>query len=546
MATNAKDTIYIDVDDEITSIVDKLQNSDSKIVALVLPKRAVALQSIVNMKLLKRAADEAGKSPVLITSETGLLPLAGATGLYVAKNLQSKPEVPSAPDGPLTDDEELVAHVEPETAPSNDTPSALGSTVLDDTVEFENEEAPVLSKPAGGAKSPKKAKKPSKKQKIPNFEKFRKKLFIIGGALIALIALWYVAVFVAPKATIAIQTDTEQKEASLEFTADPALGEYTEGELAVPAKVAEVPKDATESAPATGQKDIGTKATGTVTFSQPCSPDTPPTIPSGTGVSANGLTYITQSSVTLSPQISGGCNFRGSSKVVAQKNGDQYNIGAASYSVSGFPDVSGSGTAMTGGSSRTVKVVTENDVKAAKEKLGIDEEVIKTDLRRQLEDEGYFVIEDSFEKKNEDIGVNPGVDQEGDEVTVEYSANFTMVGVKQEDLEKVIEASLADEIDTEKQQVQDNGLDNATFKIIKSEPNGRTTLSLETQVGIGPRIDTEALKRDIAGKKGGETENIIRAFPGVKEVEVKYSPFWVGKTPKNTQKITVEFIGSTD
>src|SRR3954465_8126538 len=98
-AKPGKDTIYVDIDDEITSIIDKVENAEQKVVALVLPKRAASLQSIVNMKLLARSAKTAGKNPVLITSEAALLPLAGAAGLHVAKNLQSKPEVPEAPSG---------------------------------------------------------------------------------------------------------------------------------------------------------------------------------------------------------------------------------------------------------------------------------------------------------------------------------------------------------------------------------------------------------------------------------------------------------------
>ena len=66
MSVNAKqqnkDVIYIDVDDEITSIISKLQESSGKIVALVLPKRAVVLQSIVNLKLLKHIADNNKKN----------------------------------------------------------------------------------------------------------------------------------------------------------------------------------------------------------------------------------------------------------------------------------------------------------------------------------------------------------------------------------------------------------------------------------------------------------------------------------------------------
>src|SRR4051794_11658211 len=99
MATNQKDTIYIDIDDEITAIIDKVNASKERIVALVLPKRATVFQSIVNMKLLKRSAEDSKKQIVLITSESGLLPLAGAVGLYVANSLQSRPMIPSSPDG---------------------------------------------------------------------------------------------------------------------------------------------------------------------------------------------------------------------------------------------------------------------------------------------------------------------------------------------------------------------------------------------------------------------------------------------------------------
>ena len=96
-AVTGKETVYVDVDDEITNIIDKVKSSPSKIIALVLPKRATVLQSVVNMKLLKKAATTSKKNVVLITSEAGLLPLAGAAGLHVAKSLQSKPEIPPLP-----------------------------------------------------------------------------------------------------------------------------------------------------------------------------------------------------------------------------------------------------------------------------------------------------------------------------------------------------------------------------------------------------------------------------------------------------------------
>ena len=128
----AKDVIYIDVDDEITTIIDKVRSSQSKILALVLPKRATTLQSIVNMKLLKRASDDANKHLVLITGEAGLMPLAANVGLYVAKTLQSKPEIPEVPHS-LTEapdnHEEAISLEDPAAAVVR--PSAAAGSIAD-------------------------------------------------------------------------------------------------------------------------------------------------------------------------------------------------------------------------------------------------------------------------------------------------------------------------------------------------------------------------------------------------------------------------------
>ena len=161
MSTAQKDTVYIDVDDEITTIVDKIQDSSAKVVALVLPKRAAALQSIVNMKLLKRSAEENDKTVVLITSEAGLLPLAGAVGIYTAKNLQTKPEIPPAPV--IKDEKEAVAEV-PEDAPI-DTEKSVGELAGASAVEDSVEIADKTEKPAKQAKA--------KKQKAPKKIKYQ-------------------------------------------------------------------------------------------------------------------------------------------------------------------------------------------------------------------------------------------------------------------------------------------------------------------------------------------------------------------------------------
>ena len=49
----------------------------------------------------------ANKNLVLVTSEAGLMPLAGSVGLYVADSPNSKPVIPPAPAGPSDEPEDI-------------------------------------------------------------------------------------------------------------------------------------------------------------------------------------------------------------------------------------------------------------------------------------------------------------------------------------------------------------------------------------------------------------------------------------------------------
>ena len=60
-----KDVIYIDVEDDITTIISKIKASKERIIALVPPRRIGVLQSAVNIRLLARAAISADKRIVL-------------------------------------------------------------------------------------------------------------------------------------------------------------------------------------------------------------------------------------------------------------------------------------------------------------------------------------------------------------------------------------------------------------------------------------------------------------------------------------------------
>ena len=76
-------TFYIDQEEEISSIVERLRKSVSVDNYLVIPKRALFLQSIVNLKLVKLEADKLKKNIVIVTQDELGRGLAEKSGIAV-------------------------------------------------------------------------------------------------------------------------------------------------------------------------------------------------------------------------------------------------------------------------------------------------------------------------------------------------------------------------------------------------------------------------------------------------------------------------------
>lgn len=556
MPANDKDTIYIDIDDEITTIIDKVKASNAKIVALVLPKRATVLQSIVNMKLLKRSAETAKKSLVLITSEAGLLPLAGTVGLYVAKNLQSKPEIPVVA-GADDEAEEVTAEPdgdeEPEFIPAAAANRPVGELASKSAVPVAADEAIETlqlddDEPETSAENTAPAAVKTKKNKklaVPNFNKFRTRLLLLIPLFLLLLIGLYVCAAVLPKATITISTDTSNVNSSLTFTADTAIKALDEAKLVVPAQLQKVDKAGSQQVATTGKKNNGTSATGSITMTAlKCSGSgNPADVPSGVGVTSNGLTFITQ--VNTSFHITGfnnGCatyTADNSTTVTAQAPGSNYNLNAATFKVAGRSDVSASGST-SGGTDNIVQVVSQSDIDSATQKITAqNSDAVKQQLQQQLQHAGLFALPITFQAGTPNTTASSQVGDQASTVTISQTTTYTMFGIKQADLKKLVDNDIKDKIDPAKQSVLDEGLSKANFRVVGQNATS-AQLAMSTVATAGPDLHVDSLKKQISGLKSGEIKTLLRNDPGVTDVDVHFSPFWVTKAPK-ASKITITF-----
>ncbi len=79
--------IFIDTDNEITFIIEKILNAKSEQVCLVVPDRASIFTSISTLKLLKRVIDKSNKLLILVTLDDNGIKLAQKVGFVVVRRL---------------------------------------------------------------------------------------------------------------------------------------------------------------------------------------------------------------------------------------------------------------------------------------------------------------------------------------------------------------------------------------------------------------------------------------------------------------------------
>ena len=390
---------------------------------------------------------------------------------------------------------------------------------------------------------PKKTKK-NKKLAVPNFERFR--LLLVAGGLILLLLIGGLifALTALPKAVISIKTDATTVDTSLPLLLSTTAKTANPDDGTIPAKLSQQSKTSTQQVPTTGQKNNGNKASGTVNVVN-CSDD-PVTIPAGTGFSSSGNTYISQESATIQNSdfnSKNECkkNKSGSVNIIAQSGGASFNKPAgASFTVAYSSNIlSGQGGNISGGTDSIVQTVNQNDISNAKAKLSASDDEVKQTLASQIKKDGMYAIIASFAPGTPTVTTSANVGDVANNVTVTQTTNYTMFGVSQDDLKTLIENSIKDQIDTEKQTILDNGLDKAVFNVDNLSATGGQ-LTLTTTASAGPDLNVATIKHDAAGKKAGEIKSQLKSNPDVTDVEVKLSPFWVSSVPKKDSRIKVE------
>lgn len=559
-----KDVIYIEPEDDITDIILKIENSKEKIVALVPPKKAGVFRSVVNIKLIAKAGATSEKSVVLVTVDPSILKLAAATKLPVAKNLQSAPVVPTVDATAEVDEaeeEELVEEedgtVETEKDVEELEPSMsekeLAKQAEEEVEEAEEDEEEAEEKPA--------KKKPAKKKKqnLIAWIKAHKKLAILAGVLgVGIIVLLIWMLFIAPAVdiTVSIKTDKQNFSENVTFTDKLEDENAEEGKFYLEQKKVEETQKIEFDA--TGKKNRGNKATGTLKVSAYFSGTGSIAINPGAQFTYNGLVYTANDyhgiswdgdedkcenskKIFANPDgtMSIRCLISDTVSVTAAEGGSKYNIAASS---SGWSTLSGadvvSTTAMEGGSDDEITVVQQSDIINAENQVKSSKEEENKQKLFDTIDDKYYIIDSSFEQSVSNTIATPAADEEvkeGVKPSIEVTTTATVYVIDKVKLEEYIKHKVDLGDDKEIYDIKDIYIEN-----INNIAVGSTT-KLKAQYFVGPKLTESELVDKIKGRGLGDARREISDIYGVSDVTINQSYPWVMAVPNDSNKITVRF-----
>ena len=564
-----KDTFYIEPEDDITDIINHIKASKQKIIALVPPKKLNVLRSSINLKLIARTAKIHDKAIVVVTTDPTLMKMAALSSLPFAKNLSSRPTLPSefneadleypakAKKANPSDEIEInekaaplgsVSRVRTTNEPAASRTNTNSNLEKNSTMNLDSEEV---------AKNPEDEEADNQPKKILTLDSLKNRIIIGVVAAVLLIGSFVWAFILAPAAKISVKIKTiaENFSENVSFVTDAKQAVSKDGKFFL--ETASLEKNSEVEFEATGEKNVGDKATGelrliatfdmSTTTATASRPDVA-TVPQGSAFAYRNLNFLTNQEVKISwdgsisncdaGRHNGKCQVAKTVKATAIEGGAKYNIEAVSSgwqsSVAGVEGYANS--AFKGGTDKIQKIVTASDITKAKEKL-TEADGVKEELFEKVPSDD-IKIEDSYKKVTADPTSSPAVDQPTENgkakltAKTTYSVNYVDKAAVEEYVKSVVSTRLGGD-----QKIYETG--NIFIEKFQNN-NNSVTAKIKATLKTGPEVTEQSVLEKSLGKKVGEVTTLIKSINGVSDVEVNTSFPWVRQIPNDANKVSIK------
>ncbi|PJC37231.1 hypothetical protein CO046_01505 [Candidatus Peregrinibacteria bacterium CG_4_9_14_0_2_um_filter_53_11] len=563
--------LYLEIDDEITTVFDKIKQLRVKRIALVIPRRANLFQSIINLKILYKKINEIGKEILIVTADTGGLQSAEKVGFLATTRLtERKPVVQEQPVAKTIRGERPVRlHGE--------------KVSISEVIKPERKEkiADFLQKIREKIKK-RKQKSSSRLVVVAPNKQALFTLVLVSVLLflaIAYIALPGATIYLTPRASVLDPTfnvtflDSEKNSGALNSANQPNI------------VVASIPVEAppfttTLAHNSTGKISKGTRARGTITITNKTTH--PWDLAATTRFQTEeGLIFRTPDALRVPPASNGAFGTL-DAVVIAdefdnlnQITGSRGNIGPSRFFLPGLREESRtdlfaeSTTPMTGGITQVIKVVTQEDLDAAQEAVKkqalkdgaillrdyLEEQnlVKKTNLTL-LTDPNILVISEPKVTLQDDL-----VGKQLDQFEVKASYTVSSIAYDQQELINKIKDRLITRVDPDKRIVEINDTDISYRFLELNKEAGRARLTItmravqiydiESENENGRRFHKKITDHILGLRVEAAKDYLRQQTEEIASVEIKTWPLWAPTIPTiadNIKFVVEDYNGAVE
>lgn len=568
-----KKVVYAEIDDEVTVIYDKIRNIQEKHVYVLLPKRAVLFQSVINLKILKRKVEDAEKTFSIITNDSNGIHLAYKAGIEVfnKSNGEGKPVLFSAG----TEDEKL--RITPLKASVNAIEEAPPTRLTERKLSISE----LLKKRYGkktldiskiSQNSPKKKEKSKFVIVAPNRHVLiALVIFIVFVLLVVVyIALPGVTIYLTPSATVLEKSvnitfaDYQKNKAELETRTPHLIASYQ-----IETKVQK-----TITHFATGKKfsEKGANASGKLTIINTTNTIWP-LVATTRFQTDDGIIFRIPNSISIPASTNAGPGkvevyvIADPADIYGAIVGERGNIGPARFFLPGLKESSRaklyaeSHAPMAGGITDFITYISAEDLQAAKSRL--NDELLKSaveELRAAVikkndltnEPDKYKLLEGEGAVKIGNVQIQVPQNLEGktlNEFTISGSVSVSGVYYDHDMMLQILKNELLLKKSPQKELLRINE-ESTSYKIFEwDEVHGKIKLTANIkgieQFSIDPNKENGArllkkIQDHIAGKDIEEAVGFIQNLPEINKVEIDSWPAWAPTIPNLPDNIEFE------
>ena len=414
---------------------------------------------------------------------------------------------------PIRTDVPDYAHEEPTTAEPEETTQPQASGFIPKLVQ-------AWKQPYGGNKS--------------------KRFFAVMGLLIGLVVvllslLGYVYATASALVTLTLDKQLISKEVNITIDATATATDPESQVLAV--DTVETTVSDSGSIPTTGVTIVGDKAKGTVTiFNKTTSQKT---FAAGTVLRSGELDFTLDAEVTVASasvqEKTGGAETKygqtdtsiSAAEIGAESNlPEDTKLTIASFATDTYEAIL-EDEALTGGASREVRVVSEDD------RTAVLSELRKTLLTTANEKLSEDASEDQYVLPSEDIvdqtpTFSAEVGEEANELELDLSITVRALAYTIQDLRPLAQAVLGAEVPEgyELDQEDPQILTDPTAEASSSAATKRELVAQVSSFAV-PKLDMDALKQELAGQSVETVTQSVQNQVGVSKVMVQFTPEWI-------------------